>query len=352
MNIIFITRRFYPQIGGVETHVLQLSRELISRGHSVTVITEMPKNLRNKKKDKYQGIDIVRINVGEEGFLKKFKVWNEILKFNSLIKKSDIVHCHDVFFWYLPFRFIFPNKKVYTTFHGYETRFPVSKKAVVVRKISEFLSHGNICVGDYISKYYGTKPGFVIYGGVDEAYKKSNTKKVNSISNKIKIVLIGRLDFDTGVETYLRALSLLKKKKIGYEFRSYGDGIFKADARKYGMTSGFVLNVKKEIGKSDIVFASSYLIILQALIMKKKIIAIFDNPLKEDYLKMSPMGKYIYLCKNETEIVEVVKSIKRDPWKSDSMIEQGYKWAKMQTWEKILNVYLNLWNQGIKIINA
>ena len=39
-NILFLTRSFYPNIGGVEKHVLELSKELIKRGYRITVITE------------------------------------------------------------------------------------------------------------------------------------------------------------------------------------------------------------------------------------------------------------------------------------------------------------------------
>jgi len=71
-----------------------------------------------------------------------------------LIQEADIVHCHDVFFWYLPFRFLYPKKKVFTTFHGWEGIFPPKWQAKVIRNISEKLSFGNICVGDFIRKWY------------------------------------------------------------------------------------------------------------------------------------------------------------------------------------------------------
>ena len=84
----------------------------------------------------------------------------------SLIKEADVIHAHDVYFWYFPFRFLFPFKKSFVTFHGYES-YPIRKKAIMVRKLSEYLANGNIIVGDFIKKWYGTTPNYVIYGGVE-----------------------------------------------------------------------------------------------------------------------------------------------------------------------------------------
>ena len=148
MKIIFLTRRFYPEIGGVEKHVLEISKRLISQGHQVTVIAESSAKEYSGNLKSYQSIvqsdthhiktkqpvkssqtnhfelgniKIIRIYCGEDSWFKKFRIWLELLKYFDQIKKTDIVHCHDVFFWYLPFRFLFPQKKVFTTFHGYES---------------------------------------------------------------------------------------------------------------------------------------------------------------------------------------------------------------------------------------
>ena len=151
MTIIFFSRLFYPHIGGVEKHVLEVGKRLVEKGHKVIVITEEYQSKRKSAKvtGEMNGIKIYRIPVGLENWSKKFRIWWQLLKLKEIIRHADIVHCHDVFFWYLPSRFLYLNKPVYTTFHGYED-YPVSKKAIIVRKISEYLSMGNICVGDFI----------------------------------------------------------------------------------------------------------------------------------------------------------------------------------------------------------
>src|SRR3989344_7016059 len=164
MTILFFSRLFCPHIGGVEKHVYQISKELIKKGHKVIIVTEqLPITHMQlaKKHEIFEGIEIYRIempnwvlkNNGIGRWFKKFFIWWWLLKNISIIVNADIVHAHDVFYWYLPFRFLFPFKKIYTTFHGYETKFPPTIKARIVRKISERLSNGNICVGAFIKKW-------------------------------------------------------------------------------------------------------------------------------------------------------------------------------------------------------
>lgn len=344
MSILFFTRKFYPDIGGVETHVLEVSRLLVRYGHNVTVISELPINsIGNQKKinEVFEGIKIRRISAGKDDWFKKFRIWKEIIKNINLIRKADTIHCHDVFFWYFPFKFIFPKKKVFTTFHGYEGKYPPRKSAIIVRRISEILSNGNICVGDYIRQWYGANPDYVIYGGV-KTDQKSNLK--NQIYNSIlKIVLVGRLEKDIGVSTYLKALEILKSKNSGFEFSAFGEGKLANRLKKYGKVYRFTDEITERIKESDIVFASSYLLILEALIAKKIVISVYENKLKEDYLRTSPFADFIYICKDAKEVVQVVEYIKNDPWKSESMIEKGYIFAKEQTWDGVCKIYLRLW---------
>ncbi len=347
MKILFFSRLFYPHIGGVEKHVLEVGKRLVEKGHKVVVVCEKNPNYQNdrsidKETGSIDGIKIYRIPVNNENRFKKFIIWQWLRKNRELINDADIVHCHDVFFWYLPFRFLYPKKPVYTTFHGYEG-FPISKKAILIRKISEKLSLGNICIGDFIKKWYSTKPTYVSYGGINKTQKEK--QKIQNKNSKLKIILIGRLEKDIGVLDYLNALNTLKTKRMPFDFTAYGDGTLRKDIEKVGKVEGFVNDVEKSLQNTDIVFASSYLTMLEALSFKKIIIAVFDNPLKEDYLRMSPFARYIFICKNADEIVSVVESIRKDTWKTQTMIENGAKWAETQTWDSVTEVYLKLWKR-------
>jgi len=389
MTILFFSRLFYPHIGGVEKHVLEVGKRLVKKNHKVIVVTEgtlikdipvyQSTSMSAKVTGEVDGIKIHRIPVGrkqnqysrhaglssishsrerfwvrsayqndvigvvaKDTWFKKFKIWWWLWQHKDLIKNADIIHCHDVFFWYLPFRFIYPNKKVYITFHGYETKFPPSKKAILIRKISEWLSWGNICVGDYIKKWYGTKSDYVTYGAVD--LKTQNSKlKTQNYSSKLKILFIGRLEEDTGVLIYLKALELMRQKKISFEFEACGNGSLRGEVERYGMVYGFVKDIGKYIVRSDFVFTSSYLSILEAISRGKIVFSVFQNKLKEDYLKMSPFAKWIIIENSPEKIIEKIHYFMKHQKEKKEILDIAYSWVKMQTWEKVISIYLQLW---------
>ena len=297
-------------IGGVEKHCLEVGKRLVKKRYGVTVITErLNLSKVSEVSEVLEGINIYRIPITTKERFKKFQIWLWLFKNRKLIREADIVHCHDVFFWYLPFRFLYPRKKVFVTFHGWEGIYPPRWQAKAIRKISEKLSFGNICVGDYIKEWYGTKPDYVTYGGVDIV--QSAKCKVQSYSSKFKILFIGRLEKDTGVPIYLKALEILRNDvrqladwgEVGFA----GDGSLRKEAERLGNVLGFIEDVREPIQKSDFVFTSGYLSILEAMANKKLVFATFDNPLKEDYLKMSPFSKWIVIESDPKELAKKVK---------------------------------------------
>ncbi len=338
MKILFLARLLSPHIGGVEKHVMEISKILIKRGHEVTVITEKYSD-KLSSKEKINGIHVYRINTGRDDWFRKFRIWKEMWRLKKVIFAADVIHCHDVFFWYLPFRF-FTKKKVFTTFHGYETVFPVSQKAKFVRKISEKLSMGNICVGDFIKKWYGTNPIFVTYGGVSIS---KNAQFTSPNKSNLKIAFLGRLDVDTGIIFYKQTIQFLKERKIRLSFDIYGEGPQKKEVLGIGTVYGFVPDTTDVIREADIVFVSSYLSILETMAQKKMVFATFSNPLKEDYLKMSPFAKFIIIEKDPLKMAEKIEFYLKNPKETQHLIDRGYEWVNEQTWEKVTAIYLRLW---------
>ncbi len=337
MNILFFSRLFYPHIGGVEKHVLEISRRLISKGHKVKIITEELLVEAVPGEENIDGIDVYRIPVGGNNWFKKFRIWFWLLKNIDLIKKTDIVHCHDVFFWYLPFRFLFPFKKAYTTFHGYED-YPLKSKHVFMHKLSERLSNGNICVGQFISKWYKTKPAYVTYGGVGEI-KNQKSK----IKNENSAVFIGRLDEQTGIKTYADAVKLIRKKISDFEFKIIGDGKFRKELEKNFEVLGFQSRPEKYFSKYNFAFVSRYLSILEAMAAGRLVFAVYDNPLKEDYLRMAPFSRFINIFGLESELAESVFYFLKHPKEKNEMINNAYAWVKKYTWDEVTDMYLKLW---------
>lgn len=140
MKILFLARYKWPRVGGVEKHVEMLSRELITRGHVIKILTEK--------------------EVGED----KWEIWRNIWKYKELFDWAEVVHIHDVFFWVLFLRIYYWHKKFFMTFHGYEGADAPKLKQIIWHKIGELMTNGNICIGDFHRKWYGVKSTFVSYG--------------------------------------------------------------------------------------------------------------------------------------------------------------------------------------------
>lgn len=342
MTIIFLTRRFWPDVGGVEKHVLEIGRGLVNDGHKVVVITQSP-----GKEKEIQGIEIRRIKSPDNWF-QKFYIWKWFWQNRDLIAESEIVHAHDVYFWYLPFRLLFPFKKSFITFHGYES-YPIKRKAILIRKLSEKLANGNIIVGDFIKKWYGTKPNFVIYGGVDvprimnpHFAKTSRDKHESRIKNRESAVFIGRLDDHTGILEYAKSIDLIRKEYPDFEFGVFGDGQHKETLNFY-KPKGFIVGAEKYLKQYNFAFVSRYLSILEALANKRLVFALYDNPVKESYLKMSPFSKFIIIEKTPEKIKEKVEYFLNHRREEKKFVDLGFEWAKKQTWEDVVKTYLKLW---------
>ena len=340
MKILFLSRLFYPHIGGVEKHVMEISRLLVEKGHQVSVVTEELKKL--PEHEVFNSIEVYRIPVGKNEWFKKFIIWKWFWTNRKLIEDADIVHCHDVFFWYLPFRFLFPFKKVFTTFHGYEG-YPLKPKDILVHKLSEKLSNGNICIGDFIQRWYGTKPTYVSYGGVNvsEKRKAKSEKQVERSA-----VFVGRLDEQTGFLTYLEAVKKIREKFPDFKFTVFGDGKLRNKINKDIDFRGLVENPEKELPKFNFIFASRYLSILEAMAAKRSVLAVYDNPLKKDYLKMSPFADYISISDSSEGLAKNVEYFLKNPKEKEKLTNKAFEWVKKQSWGNLSNVCINLWQRS------
>lgn len=124
------------------------------------------------------------------------------------------------------------------------------------------------------------------------------------------IVFVGRLEKDTGILEFLDWLEKNSKYKIEF----CGDGPLRKECEKYGLVHGFT-DPAPYYKKAEYCIPGGYLAALEGLTYGCKLKLFWNNKIKEDYWKMSPF---------------VRKDVKT--------------WAKHQTWDKLANEYLDLYN--------
>jgi glycosyltransferase involved in cell wall biosynthesis len=196
---------------------------------------------------------------------------------------------------------------------------------------------GNICIGDFIPKWYGTKPSFISYGAVDLPRAEENKKRINGA------VFIGRLDEQTGILTYAQAVELLRKQIPDFKFLIIGDGKFKNKVGKKNKVLDAVGNATKYFKNYEYAFVSRYLSILEAMAEKRLVLAVYDNPIKEDYLRMAPFSKQIVIFASPQELSSKILYYQENLKAQQKMTEKAFTWVEKQTWKKLTDIYLKLW---------
>lgn len=290
MNILFLTNHKWPHVGGVEKHIYEISKRLKVKGGSVRTISERDIN--------YPKIKLIGL----------LYIWYWLFKNRKLIENADVVHCHDVFIWYLPFKFLYPNKKVFTIIHGLEWDTPLSNISIWQKRLAVKLSNGTIGVGKFLEKYLQVKFDLISYGATSVNYNKINKDKNN-------IVYVGRLEENTGLLQFLDWLKINKKYNVDF----CGDGRLRGECEKLGMVHGFS-DPAPFYKNAEICIPGGYLAALEAKSYDCELKLYWNNRVKEDYWKMSPF----YKLKG--------KKLK--------------EWARQQTWEKLANEYVDLYNNA------
>lgn len=330
MKILFISRYYKPHVGGVEKHVEKIISNL-PEDIDVDVITERySSNL--KEKESILGDTVWRFSYPKIKLVGLMVIWCKLFKYLNLIRKADVIHIHDVFIWFLPYRILFPFKPIYITFHGWEGKYPIPIRNIFLNRLAYKLTQGNLCAGAFIEKYYGIKANRVYYTAIDKPRKK-RFKKI-----KNKIVYVGRLDEDTGLEKILESLSYLKNIDVDF----CGDGPLRDKCKKYGRVHGFV-NPNPYFSRSMICLSAGLTSILEALSYRCIVITTYNYPIKKDYLLMTPFKNWVIVKNKPKDMAKEIKNLTGNPKKMDKKLDKAQKWVNTQTWEWLAGEYLKLW---------
>lgn len=312
-------RNSRTHIGGVEKHVRILTKELEKRGHRVS---EFSLDGRERKGGG------------------KLRAWRYLWERRHQLRRADVIHIHDVFWWYIPFRLLFPTKRVYTTFHGWEGKYPPSTGAVFQKKLAQRFCYGTVGIGKFFLHWYGVSPTKVTYGALDEITLQ-RAKQLGPPTRIRTLAFFGRLEPVNDIAIVLSALAELKK--TGYSVMFIGDGSARTRAEKIGPVTGLVHSPVHFVMSSDAVIACSYLSILESFALARPVISIATNPLKRDYLSTHPLSRYFPICSSTAEVIEHVRRLAVS--RSRERIFAGQNWARKQTPEKLADLYESLWNQ-------
>jgi len=351
LNILMATGYFAPRVGGVEKHVLRISEELVRRGHAVTVLTRRWEAAWPQEED-LRGIRVHRVAGGMASAMRDRQV--------ELLRRADVIHCHDL---YAYLRFVVPawpglRSPLFVTFHGYE-RYPVPRAARWLRRRLAARAAGTICMGDFIRRWYGHGCDLVSYGGVDAPPVRAPDAAADAPAEPAlslpkggapPALYVGRLAPDTGIMAYMKALGLLRRHGHDVALSICGDGPLRdavtVSARAAGIQvqlHGWTPDVAPFLERSRFAFVSGYLSILEAMAHRRLACALYDNPLKRDYLESFPAAPHMVIAADPEGLAAALARHLDQPAMTAPEVEAAAAYARAQTWERLASLYLDLY---------
>lgn len=236
MKIFYLITK--SEIGGAQTHVLQLAKFFSSQGNSVSVMASPGGWLESELK-KNNIIFFPNEHFGN--YINPFKVWKMASRLREVVKNfdPDLVHCHSSAAGIIG-RLVIRNRvKTVFTAHGWSFNKGVPAWWKVFGLISEwvasFYCKKIICVSNYVKnlalKYHVANSDklVVVYNGVNYNQSILESKKY-CVGESLKIVFVGRISKPKRPDLAIEAVSLLNEKdrqRISLDIIGAGNGLEK-----------------------------------------------------------------------------------------------------------------------------
>lgn len=261
MKIAQICPRYSPDIGGVETHVKEISERLVKTGHDVEVITTDPTGKLNKR-DMINGVKIIRFRSFAPGNAYYFapQIYFYLKKHNF-----DVIHAHS----YHAFPAFFASlgahgEKLVFTPHYHRSghtafRNLLHKPYRLFGGMIFSRADSVICVSEYEKKL--VEADFRIEGKIVKIPNGINLKEFENLkqlgkdskkkARKEKLLLyVGRLEEYKGVQYIIQSLPELQD----FTLRVVGKGPYEAELRNMAKVFGVEGRVEwlKELSRKEL----------------------------------------------------------------------------------------------------
>ncbi|MGP3667663.1 MAG: glycosyltransferase family 4 protein [Candidatus Bathyarchaeota archaeon] len=395
-KVVILSWEFPPRIvGGIASHVYELSRNLSMLGVDVTIITFS--SPETKKYENMDGVEIFRVPLYDfpaPDFASKILMGNlnikqkaiEILKASK--DKPKIIHAHDwlVAIAAISLKNLFKIPLV-TTIHSTEygrTNGLPSNYNKMIHQIESWLVSESlkvICCSKYMSqsirKEFGVEDGkiTVIHNGVNfkKFRRKGNNYNLNEVrslfvgSNEKLILFVGRLIFEKGLNVLLEAFPKVLQK-VDAKLVVVGDGYLREEILKKALSYGFpdkvcVTGFLNEETLNQLYMAADVCVVpslyepfgivaLEAMAAKTPVVVSDVGGLseivrhKKTGIKVQPNNP-VLLASSILEVLEGGKHVERMVKNAYKEIVDKYSWRVVA--EKTKSLYVDILNHVSKL---
>ena len=252
MKIAQVCPRYHPDIGGVETHVKEISERIVKKGWDVEVICTSGKL---QKKDKINGVKITRFRsiAPNDAFFLAPQIYSYIVN-----REYDMIHTHN----YHAFPALFcalakkDRKLVFTPhYHGAGHSFIRNQLHKPYRPIGKIIfkkADKIVCVSKFELNLI--KESFKIPSSklthIPNGINLNEFKDTKPLERKHKTILfVGRLEKYKGVQYVIQALPLLE-----YRLEIVGKGPYEQKLKKLASSLGVSKKIDwmRELPRSEL----------------------------------------------------------------------------------------------------
>ena len=253
LNVLMVTARYFPCIGGIETHVHETGRRLASNGINLTLLTTMPHPLSTPlpKEEVVEGMHIIRVSAWAPQ--RDYRIPPEMF---SIIKSGawDIVHCQGCHTLVPPLTMLAAKavKVPYiVTFHtgGHSSRFRNKIRKMQWRVLRPLLANASRLIGvscfeaDYFrnlldlpEKLFSVIPAPSTLPILLHLPERAPTQTL--------IVSVGRLERYKGHQRLITALPKIREQRPDARLLIVGAGPYEATLYKLAQKIGVAEHVE------------------------------------------------------------------------------------------------------------
>lgn len=247
LRVLLVAARYFPYMGGLETHVYEVGRRLARAGIKVTVLTTDVTN-RLPPIEESENIQIRRVRSWPAN--KDYYFAPEIYRIITQ-EKWDLVHCQGYHNLVPPLAMLAAwraNIPYILTFHsaGHSSRFRNALRGMQWAMLRPLLQHARklICVSTFEAEFFRERlrlPAeqfIIIPNGAQLSEEPNFTKDAISGRESSRILSIGRLERYKGHHRVIAALPLVHKHIPDARLRIVGVGPYEAALQKMARQLG------------------------------------------------------------------------------------------------------------------
>jgi len=355
MKIVQVCPRYYPDIGGVETHVKEISERLVKRGFEVEVVCTDPSG-KHPKEDVINGVNVRRFRS-----VAPYDAYFFAPQIYFYLKKAkwEVIHAHNYHALPAFFAALAKNDRKFVFTSHYHGRGHTVLRNILHKPYKLFGSgifkkaDRVICVSLYekerIKTNFGLSDEKLVC--VPNGINLEEFRIKGSVKNKKTILYVGRLERYKGVQHIIRALSYLEN----YKLVIIGKGPYEGELKKLAFSSGVNDRIEwlKDLSREDLleqyksagvfVFLSSFeafgITVAEALASGTPCIVAETGALKEFIDERICFG--LRNPENVNELAEkIIEVSKREINLSDLPKDK----IKIKSWDEVVDEHEKIYN--------